>query len=67
MNRPNLSSTTDLLNLIAQCLKHRDPESIDLLEGATAVVRGWLQPDAETAAQTALIDAAITAVLDLAD
>jgi hypothetical protein len=67
MNRPNLCSTSDLMNLVAQCLENRDPESTELLEGATAVVRGWLQPEAEAAAQLALIEAALAAVLDLAD
>lgn len=67
MNRPDLYYAHDLLNLVAQCLENRDPESAELLEGAAAVVRGWLQPEAETAAQLALIDAALAAVLDLAD
>ena len=67
MNRPDLYSVNDLMNLVAQCLENRDPESAELLEGATAVVRGWLQPEAETTAQLALIEAALVAVTDLAN
>ncbi len=50
-------STTDLMNCLAHAAEQADTDALNTLEALAGTVRGWMQPQDETNAQMALIQA----------
>lgn len=67
MAHVELSSTNDLLLLVAECLRTPSEDAYSELLAAQSIVWGWMQPDQERDAQLSLIEAAMQVLEQIVD